>query len=200
MDDKDRFSARFEIVEQGDDRGLGCRIDAGERFVHQVKIAFLCECAREKDALLLPSGEIRDLAFRVRQHLDFLETFPRDSPILGRRPADQTETAIPTHQNDIHHVDRKIPVHRFALRDIADAGQRFFERLPEHFDPAAARRDHAHDRFDQCRFARAVWADNSDEPSRGHFQIDSVEHRFFMIRDSKIMDLERERFRCALLI
>ena len=62
MDDECGFALRAEIAEEIDDGFFGGGVDGGEGLIHEVEAGFLSEGAGEKNALLLASGELGDLA------------------------------------------------------------------------------------------------------------------------------------------
>jgi hypothetical protein len=140
---------------------------------------------------LLATGQIRDLAVRKRQHVNLVQASACHLAVLPGGSPHQSKPTVTSHQDHVHDANREIPIHRFALRDITDPAHILFERLPEHLDPAATDRHEAHDRLDQRGFAGTIRADNANQFSGGHGQIDAPQHRFAVIGDRQIVDLER---------
>ena len=128
MHHEHRLAALTQLVQQRDDRRFGRGIDAGERLIHEVKIALLREGAGQEDSLLLAAGEIRNLPVGEGQHLHLVETGSRDFAILLAGTLHEPNPPIAAHQDHVHDVDREVPVHRFALRNVADAAESFLER------------------------------------------------------------------------
>ena len=145
------------------------------------KIAFLRQRPREKHPLLLTAGKISDLPVGEGKHLYLFKAFARDFPVLLRRALRQPKPAIASHQHHIHHVDGKIPIHRFALRNIPYAVTALPKGPAENLHPAAGKRQQSHDGLDEGGLARPIRTDDAHEASPRHREIDTVEHGPLMI-------------------
>src|SRR5207237_9222415 len=64
------------------------RVERGERLIEQKDLGLGHQGARERDALLLPAGELRRKALGVALHVDQLEQFER-----GRAPLELGDAA-----------------------------------------------------------------------------------------------------------
>ena len=83
MHHQQRLAAILEFLQQSDNGRLRGGIDAGERFVHEIKIALLRQGAGEKDALLLAAAQVGNLPIGVGQHLHLVEALARDLAIAA---------------------------------------------------------------------------------------------------------------------
>jgi hypothetical protein len=94
VDDYECAAPSAQLAEYVYDRTLGRRIDPSEWLVHEVDLSILCERTREKDALLLATGELTDLALSEVGHADLFQGLKGDLPLATSRTADPTELAV----------------------------------------------------------------------------------------------------------
>ena len=100
MHDQQGFALFLQFMEYGNNRGLGGSIHSGEGFIHEIEITLLRQGTRQKDPLLLATGEIGDLPVGVGQHFHFVEAGTGDVAVSFFRAAQQAEVAVPAHGQD----------------------------------------------------------------------------------------------------
>jgi hypothetical protein len=184
------FSLLTEASKERDDRFLGCGIDGGERFVHEIQLGVLHEGASEKDSLLLPAGKLADLAIGKMTNPDLGQAVMRLFGLLPGDPAKPPESPIGTHRHNIESAHREIPVDAFSLRDIGDEVTLFLVGFPIDSDFPGGPRDEIETGFDESALSGPIGAYDSDELSFGDVEVDVPEHRFAMIGDGEVVDRE----------
>ena len=68
-----RRPSAAQLAQQLDDRRLGLDVDAGEGLVEQDHLPLLRQRAGQEHALLLPAGQLADLALAEVAHADALQ-------------------------------------------------------------------------------------------------------------------------------
>jgi len=154
-------------------------IDAGRRFIEQQHLRLLSQCARDKDALLLPTRQLPQRIVPVIEHPDVGERLKRNVSIGFSRTLQQAEHAIPSHHDGFEHGNGKIPIDRALLREIADfravIALKLFTRAVENLQRACQRPHEAQDGLAERGFTGPVGADDSDKFSTGDLQCDIFE-------------------------
>ena len=77
MDADDGLAFRLEPLEHVDNGFFRGSVHAGKGLVQQIEICLLCQGASKKDTLLLPTGELADLAICEIRHTDTIQTIQR---------------------------------------------------------------------------------------------------------------------------
>ncbi len=149
MHDKQRLAPGFELPEQRNDRRFSGSVHAHERLVHQIQIALLRQCPGEKDPLLLTPGKIADLPVRKGKHFNLFKAFASDLPILLRRALREPKPPVAAHEHHIHDADGKIPIHGFALRNVAYPVTALAKGLAKNLHPTAGKRQQSHNRLNE---------------------------------------------------
>ena len=185
-----RFSFVAESAQQFENDFLGGRVHAGHGLIHKVQIGTLCECPREKHALLLSTGKLADLPLFQIQNPDAVQTLTRPGSLFATRAAEPSESAVGPHQDGIQRAHGKVPVDAFALWNVTDDFSHRVHRLPKHSDSAGCHRNKSENRLDQSTLARAIWADDSNQPRIGNSKVDVPQHRAAMIRNRDVMHIQ----------
>ena len=161
--DEHQMPGRLQFAHQLDDGRLGLDVDAGERLIEQDDATFLGKRACEKHALLLPAGQLADLAGAEGRHADTGERLVDLGAIACRGYAQESHVAVAAHHHHVLDEHGEVPVDLLGLRHVGDeiASHRLGGRQPRDPHLAARRAHEAHDRLEQRRLARAVDADEA---------------------------------------
>jgi len=137
--------------QQRNDCFLGRNINAGERFIKQDDLAFLRQCASEKNTLFLAAGKFADLALAIGLHADALQRLIDVCLVAGRWNAQEIHVAVAAHHHHIFDEDRKTPVNVFGLRHIGNriALQRPAGRFSHDGNRPGSERHKAHNGLEQ---------------------------------------------------
>ena len=155
---------------------LLCRyIDVVERFVEEHEVGVVGQSAGEHDALLLPAGELTDLAIGQMVDLHRRHRRPNAVVILARRPFEPPQMNVAPHHYDVAHVDRKSPVDGRALRYDGYAVQTAVCRVSVHVDRAAITNLESQDELQERGLSRPVRTDERNPFSRLYGEIHRVE-------------------------
>ena len=131
---------RAQTVEQLEHRLLGAHVDAGEGLVEQQDVRLLGERAGEKDALLLPAGELADRPPGEVGDAELLERAAHRLAVGRLRPLQRPQPAVAPHHDDVGDGHREAPVDLLALRHVGDGVGLVAGRAPvDEHPPAAAR-------------------------------------------------------------
>ena len=179
----------LQVHEFVHDDPLGRLIDTRKRLVHDVELCILRECARDKDALLLPARELRDLTVGEVRHLHFVQRVHRKRPILSARTFDQPEMRIASHKHDIKDRRRKVPMHRAALGDVGNLLVYGGERLPPEAHRAGDGVQEPENPFEQGGLARPVRPHDRAAHSGRNIEVNIPEYGCLAICHCQILDV-----------
>ena len=121
MDGNDAAPRSHHSAQHGDDCLFRRRINRSEGFIHQIQVSILRQRARQKHALLLPAGKPADLPIRKISQPHLFQSTECRIPFRLGHAAPPAHARIARHANDIERGCWKIPIHRSALWQIADA-------------------------------------------------------------------------------
>ena len=99
---------------------LGGGVDSLKWLVHKVDLGVLGQCAGQEHPLLLPTGELADLAAGIAGHANFLQGFHRLLPLGTPGPTNPAERSVAAHLDDIEHVGGEVPIDAASLGNIGD--------------------------------------------------------------------------------
>ena len=99
---------------------LGLDVDAGERLVEQDDQALLRQRAGQEDALLLPAGQLADLALAEVRHADALQRLVDLAPVVAEGDAQEAHVAVAAHHHHVLDEHGEVPVDLLGLRHIGD--------------------------------------------------------------------------------
>ena len=188
MDDQAGFAGRPQVLEEPDDGLLGGGIHRRKGLVHQIKISLLNQSAGEKRALLLATGELADLTVSEVRDAHAFQGVSGELAMPTAHRFEPADPSVATHRHHIERTDREIPVHTFALWDVADPVALLPIGLPKDPHAAGRTRDQVHDRLDQGAFSGAIWSDDPHQFARWHIQIDVPQHRLTMVGHRHIVN------------
>ena len=101
---------------------------------------------------------------------------------------------IASHEHDVEHRRREIPVDRAALRHIGDALAHLVDRLAPKAHIARDGLLKAEDSLQERRFSCAVRPDDRTSHARRHIEIDVPEHRALAVRHRHILHMKQHLF------
>ena len=133
-DDEDRHTPSLACrSEELDDLVLVAHVEVGERFVEQEQLGVADERLRDRDPLLLATGELRH---RVGRRTSSAETAVerRVDPgaVVAERPTETPARAGPAERDQVPAPDRIADRGGVVLRHVADARVAPVRRLAEH--------------------------------------------------------------------
>ena len=142
-------------------------VQAVEGLVEQDEPGAAGQAAGEQDPLLLASGELAEAAAGRVAEADGLQGPLRALALGASRPAQRPQGGDGAHDDDVEGGDGEGGVEVGDLRDVADAAGRCASGRPA-VDAGGAPddADHAEQRPQQRRLARAVGADQGQGPAR----------------------------------
>ena len=162
-------------------------VEGGERFVEQKHRRVGDECARERDTLLLPAGELRGHALHVVAHVDQIELPERDLVALGLR-----HTPHPQAERD---VVPAVQVREQCVVLEHHGGRAVGRRQPSDVvsvdgDPPGADLLVAGDHPQGRRLAASGRAEQAAVAAGGHREVDVIDrgHRAVGLHDSGQLD------------
>ena len=187
VDDHERLPGRAQRLQELHDGPLRRRVDALEGLVHEVHVGVLDERAREEDALLLPAGELRDLAARVIGHADLPERAHRGLALGGAGPLEPAEAAVEPHHHHVQHARREVPVDGAALRDVGHALPLLLVRAAVDERLPGRGVDEPEHGLDERRLARAVRPHDGHEHALRHHEVDVPQHRLVAVGHGEVV-------------
>ena len=99
--DEDGSSIRGELSEQTYDRRLGSFVHTGKRLIQKQDAGALSNSARDECALLLPTGQLTDLAISVLGEFDSFQRVPHGLAIRCAWSTSWPQMPIPAHHDDV---------------------------------------------------------------------------------------------------
>jgi len=106
--------------------------DARHRLVHEIEIGLLSQRSREETCAV---ADRQKAARSVAARTAIARPFPGRLGRAHDRPrtaGGTTQAAVRSHQHNVEHAHREIPIDAFALRDITNATTRLGHRFAEH--------------------------------------------------------------------
>jgi len=131
----------------------------------------------DEDPLSLPAGELADLPLRERGHPDAVDRAADQFAVRGGEPPDPPGVPVAPHLDHLLDRDRKVPVHRVALRNVGDPVERLRGRLAADQHVAGVDRLEADHRLEERGLAGAVRPDDGGEGPLGKRGVDVPERR-----------------------
>src|SRR5579884_452887 len=183
-DEEAQFPGLGDPAEQGVDRGLPLRVDAGGGLIEEEDLRIVEQRVGDQDALELSAGEVPQGLLPQRLGVDLAERLP-DAPRPG--PPSPPERVAALEQEELHDAQRERPVELESLRDVGDRAP----AVPE--DPALVG-DEPEERPEEGRLPGAVGADDGERgppgegeahvledhgPVHAHGEVLDRQHRFF---------------------
>ena len=172
--------------QQVDNGPLRNGVYALKRFVHQVDPGVLHQGARQKNALLLPPGQLPNLPTREIFHAHARQRLPRLFAFAFPRPAYPSKASVAPHHHHVQHAGREIPVHAAPLRDIGNLLPGRLVRRVEEPDAARRHRQQAQQGLDEGGFPGAVRSHDGHEHPGGHGQVNVPQDGLVSIGDSQV--------------
>ena len=192
MDTDDRLALGAEVAQELDDRFLGLRIDALERFVHQIDLSVLHQSARDEDTLLLPPRQLADVSRREVVHPHLFKGLHREPALVPARAPEPAERAIAPHRHDVENGGGEVPVDAASLWHVADHTADVVVGPPFDQDPARRGGDESEDRLDKRRLTRTVRPHDRAQNALGHLHVDVPEDRGLAVGDREVFDVDRK--------
>jgi len=146
-----------EAAHCGCERLSGIPIESRERFVEEVDFGPLCPSTSEEGALLLTTGEGGNLTVGEILEVANKERLIHGLAVFGPEPPPVSQCRIAPHFHKSANRDRKIPVHRFALRHIGDRARGVVAKLVAlETNMSGLDRKQAGNGFEECRLTGAI--------------------------------------------
>jgi hypothetical protein len=175
-----------EIVRRHEDRAATLResfeeihqlllrrwIDTGRGLIEQEELGFRCEGAGEEDALLLATGQGTDRPAREVGGVDVGQRVARHGALRGARPSTARLSRDPAHQDHVLDEEWIVPAQLLRLREVRDAPRRPCWLAEDHGRSGHRGQDSDND-LEQCRLPRAVRADERDQLTGLHREVDA---------------------------
>ena len=111
-----------------------------------------------------------------------------------RTGLEPTDLSVQPHRDRFQRVDRKVPVDRTSLRNVAHAASLFSILATVDRDAARDCRDEIQGRLNECALASSVWTDDRDQLARRGGVVDVPQNRLPVIRNGHVVNGKRRPF------
>src|SRR5699024_7736821 len=149
-------------------------VDARGGFIEDQQFGSRCQCTSYEHALLLSARKLSQTRMATISHVDAFERLTRGAPVRRACPTHDGTPSQCTAQRDFGHRGRHTRYRRRPLRDVSDTGPLIEPGYghTEHVDAARGNGYQAHARPHERRFSRTVSAEQCDEFSGRHVNVD----------------------------